>query len=40
MKQLISRTVNSLGKEERVTHIDWKDVELEDIKITLNKFAE
>ena len=40
MKQFISQTVNSLGKEERATHIDWKDVKLEDIKIILNKFAE
>jgi heat-inducible transcriptional repressor len=33
MKQFISQTVNSLGKEERATHIDWKDVKLEDIRL-------
>ena len=39
MKQFITQTVGRSGKEARPTHIDWKDVKLEDIKTILDNFS-
>ena len=39
MKQFITQTVGKSGREARSTHIDWKDVKLNDIKIILDNFS-
>ena len=39
IKVFINKTLGRPGKEARVTHVDWNNVRLNDVKIILDEFS-